>query len=134
MKTKNFLWLFVSLFLLAVPAVQTYASGDEVEIELFEVSGFLPGDNPLDDSEPVGENPTRPNDFRATINGHALSINKLEQAIPSAQATVVNAATGGIVLNQQFSESLNEQITNTGVYVLHIETAGGALVGQFVVQ
>ena len=33
MKTKKLLWLFVSLFLLAVPAVQTFASGDEVEIE-----------------------------------------------------------------------------------------------------
>ena len=43
MKTKNILWLCVSLFLLAVPVVQTSAFDDEVEIELFEVSGFLPG-------------------------------------------------------------------------------------------
>ena len=47
MKTKNILWLFVSLFLLAVPAVQTFASGNEVEIVLMEVSGFLPGNDPL---------------------------------------------------------------------------------------
>lgn len=129
---KNLLALVLGA-LLTIPAM---LHAEEVEIQLMEVVTMspLPGDNPLDDSEPVGENPTRPNDFRATINGHALSINKLEQAIPSAQATVVNAATGGIVLNQQFSESFNEQITNTGVYVLHIETAGGALVGQFVVQ
>lgn len=126
----------LALVLGALLTIPTMLHAEEVEIQLMEVVTMspLPGDNPLDDSEPVGETPTRPNDFRAVINGHALSINKLQQAIPSAQATVVNAATGGIVLNQQFSESLNEQITNTGVYVLHIETAGGALVGQFVVQ
>lgn len=42
MKTKTMLWLFVSLFLLAVPAVQTFASGNEVEITLLKVSGSLP--------------------------------------------------------------------------------------------
>ena len=36
------LWLFVSLFLLAVPAVQTFASGNEVEITLLKGSGSLP--------------------------------------------------------------------------------------------
>ena len=127
---------FIALVLGAFLTIPMMLHAEEVEIQLMEVVTMspLPGDGPLDDSEPVGENPTRPTDFRASINGHALSINKLKQAIPFAQATVVNAATGGIVLNQQFSESLNEQITNTGVYVLHIETAGGALVGQFVVQ
>lgn len=44
MKTKNILWLFVSLFLLTASVVQLSAFADEVEIELFEVSGFLPGD------------------------------------------------------------------------------------------
>lgn len=126
----------LALVLGALLTIPTMLQAEEVEIQLMEVITMtqLPGDNPLDDPNPVGENPTRPNNFRATINGHALSINKLEQAIPSAQATVVNASTGSIVLNQQFSQSLNAQIANAGVYVLHIETAGGALVGQFVVQ
>ena len=78
--------------------------------------------------------PTRPNNFRATINGNNLFIQKLETAIPSAQATVVNAQNGSIVVNQQFTSSLLEQIANTGVYVLLIQTAGGTLVGQFIVQ
>lgn len=126
----------LALVLGALLTIPTMLQAEEVEIQLSVVITMtqLPGDNPLDDPNPVGENPTRPNNFRATINGHALSINKLEQAIPSAQATVVNASTGSIVLNQQFSQSLNAQIANAGVYVLHIETAGGALVGQFVVQ
>ena len=42
MKTKHLLWLFASLFLLAVPAAQTFASDNEVEITLLEVSGSLP--------------------------------------------------------------------------------------------
>lgn len=109
---------------------------EEVEIQLMEViqMGTLPGDNPLDGPSQSPDVPTRPTSFHATINGHSLSIIKQEQAIPSAQAKVVNASTGSIVLNQQFTTSLSEQIGTPGVYVLHIETAGGALVGQFVVQ
>ena len=119
--------------LLAMPCV---LRAEEIEIQLMAVipMGVIPGDSPLDDSEPVGEIPTNPTSFRATIDGNLLSITKQEASIPSAQATVVNATTGGIVLNQQFTTSLSEQIGNTGVYVLHIATAGGALVGQFIVQ
>ena len=127
-------FLFVALSaLLAMPCV---LHAEEIEIQLVEVIQMtpLPGDNPLDDPEQSEPTPTRPNDFRATINGNTLSIEKREAAIPSAQAIVVNAATGGIVVNQQFTNSLLEQISAQGVYALRIETAGGALVGQFVVQ
>ena len=126
----------LALVLGALLTIPTMLQAEEVEIQLSVVIMMtqLPGDNPLDDPNPVGEDPTRPNNFRATINGHALSINKLEQAIPSAQATVVNASTGSIVLNQQFTTSYQGQISNAGVYVLHIQTEGGALVGQFIVQ
>ncbi|MBQ2175224.1 MAG: hypothetical protein II453_09225 [Alphaproteobacteria bacterium] len=127
---------FIALALGALLAMPCVINAEEVEITLTEVISLqpLPGDNPLDDPEHMGSTPTRPNSFHATINGHALAITKQEPEIPSAQARVVNASTGGIVLNQQFTNSLNEQISNTGVYVLHIETDGGALVGQFVVQ
>ena len=119
--------------LLAMPCI---LRAEEVEIQLMEVIQMtpLPGVDPLDGSNQSDPNPTRPTDFRATINGNTLSIEKREEAIPSAQATVVNAATGGVVVNQQFTTTLSEQIATQGVYVLHIETAGGALVGQFVVQ
>lgn len=119
--------------LLAMPCI---LRAEEVEIQLMEVIQMtpLPGVDPLDDSNQSDPNPTRPTDFRATINGNTLSIEKREEAIPSAQATVVNAATGGVVVNQQFTNTLSEQIATQGVYALRIETAGGALVGQFVVQ
>ena len=127
-------FLFVALSaLLAMPCI---LRAEEVEIQLMEVIQMtpLPGVDPLDDSNQSDPNPTRPTDFRATINGNTLSIEKREEAIPSAQATVVNASTGGVVVNQQFTNTLSEQIATQGVYVLHIETAGGALVGQFIVQ
>ena len=95
---------------------------------------FFPGDDPLDGPDTEGTTPTRPTDFRATINGNLLSILKQEAAIPSAQATVVKASTGSMVLNQLFTNSLSEQIATPGVYVLRISTVGGDLVGQFVVQ
>ena len=109
---------------------------EEIEIQLTEIisMGTLPGDNPLDDpiqSPPV---PTRPNDFRATINGNSLTVLKQETSIPFAQAVVVNAATGGVVVNEQFTNSLSRSIANSGVYVLRIATAGGDLVGQFIVE
>lgn len=109
---------------------------EEMEIPLMEVVSMqvLPGDNPLDGPDQSPGVPTRPRSFRATINGNSLSIQKLESAIPSAQATVVNASTGGVVVNQQFTNSLQAQIATQGVYVLHITTEGGELVGQFIVQ
>ena len=126
-------FLFVALSaLLAMPCI---LRAEEVEIQLMEVIQMnpLPGDDPLDGNDHMIPTPTRPNDFRATINGNTLSIEKREAAIPSAQAIVVNAATGSIVVNQQFTNSLLEQISAQGVYALRIETAGGALVGQFIV-
>ena len=119
--------------LLAMPCI---LRAEEVEIQLVEVVQMtpLPGEDPLDNSENPPINPTRPRDFRATINGNTLSVSKENEDIPSAQAIVVNAATGSIVVNQQFTNSLLEQISAQGVYALRIETAGGALVGQFVVQ
>ena len=127
-------FLFVALSaLLAMPCI---LRAQEVEIQLVEVIQMtpLPGEDPLDGNDHMIPTPTRPTDFRATINGNTLSIEKREEAIPSAQVTVVNAATGGVVVNQQFTTTLSEQISAQGVYALRIETAGGALVGQFVVQ
>ena len=132
MKTKLF-----ALALGALLAMPCMLHAEEIEIQLMEViqMGTLPGDNPLDDPEQTDPEPTRPNSFHATINGNTLSIINQEPAsIPSAQAVVVNASTGGIVVNEQFTSSLQEQISNAGLYVLHIETEGGALVGQFIVQ
>ena len=131
MKTK-----IIALVLGALITIPCVLRAEEVEIQLMEVVGMgtIQGDDPLDDPIQSPGDPPRPNDFRATINGNSLSITNQSNSIPSAQAIVVNATTGGLVLNQQFSTSVSHQIANTGVYVLRIETAGGALVGQFVVQ
>ena len=129
---KSFIALVLGAFL-TMPCV---LRAEEIEIQLMEVVQMEPigGDDPLDDPIQSPGAPTRPRSFRAMINVNTLSILKQDETIPSAQATVVNAATGNIVVNQQFTNSLSEQIGNTGVYVLHIQTAGGVLVGQFVVQ
>ena len=127
---------FIALVLGALLTIPCVLHAEEIEIQLMEVIQMtpLPGDDPLDGNDHMGDTPTRPTSFRATINGNTLSIEKREAAIPSAQAIVVNAATGGIVVNQQFANSLLEQISAQGVYALRIETAGGTLLGQFVVQ
>ena len=127
---------FIALVLGALLTIPCALRAEEVEIQLMEVIQMtpLPGVDPLDGNDHMGDTPTRPRDFRATINGNTLSVSKENEAIPSAQATVVNAATGGVVVHQQFTTTLSEQISTSGVYALRIETAGGALVGQFVVQ
>ena len=131
MKTK--LFALVLGVLLTIPCV---LHAEEVEIQLMEVVGMgtIQGDDPLDDPIQSPGEPPRPYDFRATITGNSLSVTNQSNSIPSAQAIVVNASNGGIVLNQQFTTSILHQVPNAGVYVLRIETAGGALVGQFVVQ
>ena len=132
MKTKNILWLFVSLFLLTAPVVQLSAFADEVEIELFEVSGFLQGDNPLDN--PIngggGDTPTQPGDFRATITGHTLSITSDTY---SAQV-IVRDELGTPVLNRQFVGGTIEQLSSSGNYSLEINSGSLTLVGQFEAQ
>ena len=128
--------VFFILALGALFAVPSILRAEEVEIQLFEVVSMtpLPGDNPLDDANQTQIDPTRPGDFRATINGRALSISRQEASIPSAQAVVVNATTGSVVVNEVFTESMQEQIPSAGAYILNILTAGGALTGQFMVQ
>ena len=125
-----------TLLVVALMAIPNMSQAEEVVIPLMEVIQIeiLPGDNPQDGNDHMEPTPTRPNDFRATIDGNNLSITKEDETIPFAQAIVANASTGGIVLNQQFTNTIQEQIPNAGTYVLHIETAFGALVGQFIVQ
>lgn len=131
MKTK-----LLALVLSAMFVLPCMVHAEEVEIQLTEVveMGVIEGDNPLDGPEQSSPTPTRPNNFRATIDGTTLTVNKLEASIPSAQAIVVNASTGSVVVNQPFTTSISRQIPNAGAYILRLQTANGALVGQFVVQ
>ena len=130
MKTKSILWLCLGLFLLAVPAVQTSAFDDEVEIELLEVSGFLPGDNPFDNPINGSDDPPRPLDFRATIAGRTLAITS---GVHSAQV-IVRDGSGSTVLNTQFVGGTVEQLSNSSTYSLEIHSGSLTLVGAFVAQ
>lgn len=131
MKTKIFTLVLAVFFLMPCTL-----RAEEVVIQLMEVVSMsqLPGEDPLDGPDDYPDVPPRPTSFRATIDGHFLSITKQDTNIPSAQVSVVNASNGGLVLNQLMTDSMEETISNNGVYVLHIETEGGALVGQFIVQ
>ena len=131
MKTKKMLWLFISLFLLTAPTMQTFAFGDEVEITLLEVSGFLPGDNPLDNPDQGGgDTPPQPNEFRATISGMTLEITS---GTHSAQLIVFDEL-GVQVLSSQFVGGTIEQIPAPGNYSLEIQSGSLTLVGQFEAQ
>ena len=126
----------IALVLGALLTIPSILHAEEVEIRLSVVLEMetIGGLDPLDSPILYPDTPTHPNGFRASINGNSLVIEKQDETIPSAQATVVNASTGNVVLNQQFTESLQEQVASAGVYVLRIETAGGALTGRFIVE
>ena len=128
--------LLIALVLGALLTIPSILHAEDVEIKLSVVLEMesIGGLNPMDDEKHLGKTPPSPTSFRASINGNSLVIEKQDEAIPSAQATVVNASTGNVVLNQQFTESLQEQVASAGVYVLRIETAGGALTGRFIVE
>ena len=125
MKTKNILWLFVSLFLLVVPAVQISASDNEVEIELMEISGFLPGDDPFGNPEQEGDTPPRPLDFRATITGRTLEIT----SGPHDARVIVRNSSNMQVL--EFVGGTIEQLPAAGNYSLEIQSGSLTLVGVF---
>lgn len=130
MKTTKSLWLFATLFLLAIPVVQTFASGNEVEIELMEMSGFLPGNNPLDDHQQDGDVPPRPTDFRATIDGSTLEIT----SGTNAAQLIVFDDLGTPVINRQFVGGTVEQLPLAGLYSLEVQSGSLTLVGAFEVQ
>ena len=127
METKNLLWLLVSLFMLTFPAVQISAFGSEIEIELLEVSGFLPGDNPWDDENQEPPTPTDPNSFRATITGRTLEITS---GTHDARVIVRNSSNMQI-LDRQFVGGTIEQLPATGNYSLEIHSGSLMLVGVF---
>ena len=127
MKKQLFVWLFASLFLLAVPAAQTFASDDEVEITLLEVSGFLPGDDPFSTPDQEGDTPPRPNDFSATINGQTLAITS---GTHSAQL-IVRDDLGEEVLTRQFVGGTIELMPAPGSYSLEIQSGSLTLMGMF---
>lgn len=128
--------VLIALVLGALLTMPSILRAEEVEIMLSVVLEMesIGGMDPLDSPNRSDVEPPRPNGFRASINGNSLVIEKQDEAIPSAQATVVNASTGNVVLSQPFTDSLQEQVASAGVYVLRIETAGGALTGRFIVE
>ena len=71
MRTKIFAWVLGML--LTMPCA---LRAEEVEIRLFVVleMGSIDGLDPLDDSDPIGETPTTPTSFRASINGNQLDV------------------------------------------------------------
>ena len=107
--------------------MQTSAADDEMEIELLELSNFLPGDNPFDDHMQDGDVPPRPNDFRATITGRTLEIT----SGPHDARVIVRNSSNMQVLDRQFVGGTIEQLPATGNYSLEIQSGSLTLVGVF---
>ena len=130
---KIILSLICGIVFAAIPSL---ASAEEVEIQLFEVisMGFIPGDNPLDDSNQSPKEPPRPTDFRASIDGNVLSVSIENTTIPMANLRVTRQSTHATIVNHSFNSAALEQMPAVDSYVIEIETEGGALIGYFDVR
>ena len=124
---------FIALVLGALLTIPCVLHAEEIEIQLTEVIQMnpLPGNDPLDGNDHMGDTPTRPTSFRATVDGRTLSVSIEEPAITGAQLRVYKQ--GGLVVNRFFSSAAAELLT-AGSYSLEIETDGGLLVGNFDVE
>ncbi len=126
MKMTKFLVLALGL-ILSMPMFLT-ANEEEVEIQLVEVMGTLPGDDPFDGPGEIGTPPPQPTDFRATIAGRYLAVTS-----DNANATqvIVRNASGNVVLNRQFVGFTAEQLGASGAHSIEIHNGGLTLVGNF---
>ena len=124
---------FITLVLGALLTIPCVLHAEEIEIQLTEVIQMnpLPGNDPLDGNDHMGDTPTRPTSFRATVDGRTLSVSIEEPAITGAQLRVYKQ--GGLVVNRFFSSATAELLT-AGSYSLEIETDGGLLIGTFDVE
>ena len=124
---------FIALVLGALLTIPCVLHAEEIEIQLTEVIQMnpLPGNDPLDGNDHMGDTPTRPTSFRATVDGRTLSVSIEEPAITGAQLRVYKQ--GGLVVNRFFSSATTE-LLSAGSYSLEIETDGGLLVGNFDVE
>ena len=129
---KAFLKFFtLALGLIMIVPIFVTADESEVEIQLVEVMGSLPGDDPLDNPIHSGGDPTHPNQFRATIAGRYLAVTS-----DNANATqvIVRNASGNVVLNRQFVGFTAEQLSASGAHSIEIHNGGLTLVGNFQAQ
>ena len=113
--------------ILSMPMFLT-ADEEEVEIQLVEVMGTLPGEDPFDSPGESGNLPTDPNQFCATIAGRYLAVTS-----DNANATqvIVRNASGNVVLNRQFVGFTAEQLSASGAHSIEIHNGGLTLVGNF---
>ena len=116
--------------ILSMPMFLT-ADEQEVEIQLVEVMGVLPGDDPFDNPIHSEPDPTTPTQFRATIAGRYLAVTS-----DNANATqvIVRNASGNVVLNRQFVGFTAEQLSTSGAHSIEIHNGGLTLVGNFQAQ
>lgn len=130
---KNKFFVLVLGVLLSMPCMLL---AEEVEIQLFEVIGMsvMPGDNPLDDPEKIGDTPPRPTSFRAAIDGNLLTVSIEDPAISTANLRVTRQSTHATIVNHSFNSAALEQMPAVDSYVIEIETEGGALIGYFDVR
>lgn len=119
--------------LFTTPTLLLNADETENEIQLFELTSSESnnGDSPLDSNIGQEENPSRPNDYRATITGRTLAVSSKNSNIATV---IVRNSIGSIIVNQQFVGVSIEQIPSASDYSIEIQSDDLILIGEFSVE
>ena len=129
---KNKFFYLVVAMIVALPMSFADENEPEVEIQLFEVvgAGYIGGDDPLGNPGEGDYDPPQPNQFRATITGHTLSVRVFNN---HTTYMLVRDDSNNIVCSRQFVGYTSEQLSS-GSYSLELISIGVSYLGDFEVE
>ena len=119
--------LIIALCVLGICNVSVF--GMVQEIILSELYSIMPLDDPEDDTNGRGPDPTQ---FHASIDGNHLSVGAHTEM--PAYVEVIDQETGEVVVEEDFLEETEATINQTGSYVVQIYSANTVVTGEFEVE
>lgn len=131
MRHNSFLLVFC-LLLCAVPSILADSPENEIPLIGFAQLENSIGNNPLDSPEQSGDQPPRPNDFHAFIDGRTLTVTS-EAPMP-ARLRVYNLNTSQLVVNRYFMVSDSQLLPSAGTYQIQIHIGRLTLTAEFEVE
>lgn len=119
--------LIIALCVLGICNVSVF--GMVQEIILSELYSIMPLDDPEDDTNGRGPDPTQ---IRAFIGGNHLSVNA-DTDMP-AYVEVINQETGEVVVDEEFENEAEATIDQAGSYIVQIYSGNTIMTGEFEVE
>ena len=117
----------VALFVLGIYNAPVF--GMVQEIVLTELYSIMPLDDPEDDTNGRGPDPTQ---FHASIDGNHLSVGAHTEM--PAYVEVIDQETGEVVVEEEFVDEIEATIDQAGSYTIQIYSGNTVVTGEFEVE